>query len=205
MPVAYQSVVAVNTIHCHATSFDRGLKPWATINMSDNYHFGIAVQPPSRVQVGTVIPPIIAKISPRRPPEGFYFYALAQLIGPDGNEVRGAISHNSRVVEMGISVEDTDTSSRRTTVFVFSNLSIAYEGTYSIRLGLYRNAYEDLSESTYEAVIESTRMRAVDSEVPRSRLCELNNTEVASVTNHLPAAASERAFIRRLRDAGTIP
>lgn len=199
MPVAYQSVIPVNPLHCHAPGFDRDLRPLANFNMA---HYRIAVQPPSQVQVGTPIPPVVATIRSRREHQGFYFFAMVVLIGSDGTILEVGLGGN--LVSTGILLDDASSRSRRHVVFAFSDLSIAYEGTYSLRLDLYKVAYENPDGATLEEQIETTGITVLNTRVPRSRPCKLNNRKGRASANQSSVASDDRAFIRRLRDAGIL-
>ncbi|KAF7553960.1 hypothetical protein G7046_g6955 [Stylonectria norvegica] len=144
----------------------------------------VAVQPPSWAQVGSpLLSPIIAKRTTRRSHTGFYFFAMAVLLGPDGNVVDGGIGGN--YISTGVQFDETESTSRPTTVFVFPDLSVSYGGTYLIRLDIYKVSYDNPEGATLDGQIETSSISVVDSEVAWRR-----------------PSSSERSFMRKLRNAG---
>lgn len=172
MPITYQSVLSPKRFQCRANN------PSDTITFFQPHHhtptmahFRIAVQPPSEIQLSqTLYPPIVAKMSARRAHQGVYFFAMAVLLREDGYVLDGYLGGNT--VSTGVLVNENGSSSRSSIVFVFPELSIQYEGVFSVRLDLYQVSYEDPEGATLEDQVETSRISVFNSPVSRKRPCE---------------------------------
>lgn len=128
----------------------------------------IAVQPPPRVQTTIPLyPPPIAEYSLRPNDPSVYYFAIAELLDEQGNVLEGSLRGLKTVT--GVQLEEHRSSSRAHFVFVFSNLSITYEGTYRIRLDVYKVAYEAPNGVTFVGQAESNHITAYSSPVPGGR------------------------------------
>ncbi|KAK7417222.1 hypothetical protein QQZ08_011701 [Neonectria magnoliae] len=143
----------------------------------------IAVQPPRETQVGQIIyPPVIGNLVCRRPHERYYFFAMVVLLGVDGTVIDGGFAGTT--VSTGTPLAGAD-SSRHSVVFVFPDISISYEGTYKIRMDVYKVAYEDPDKATLNTQVETRSISIVSEEVARKRPSD-----------------REHEFMRSLRHAG---
>ncbi|RGP79274.1 hypothetical protein FLONG3_2615 [Fusarium longipes] len=146
----------------------------------------IAVQPPTRTRVSTILyPPLVAEFSFKGAAPGFYFFAMAILLARNGDIVEHGLAGTTSVT--GIDVTALVGSSRTTIYFPFTDLGILNEGAYKIRVDVYKVAYEDSSGYAFQDQTKSSRITAVNEDVPVSS-----------------AGSSERNVIRTLQSAGVL-
>lgn len=144
----------------------------------------IAVQPPSRTQVSTILhPPLVAEFNFKGSVSGFYFFAMAILLTRNGDIVEHGLAGTTTVT--GMDVTALVGSSRTTIYFPFTDLSLLYEGAYKIRVDVYKVAYENSDGCIFQDQIKTSRITAVNEDVPAGTL-----------------SSSERGVIRSLQNAG---
>ncbi|KAM0230783.1 hypothetical protein ACHAPO_009066 [Fusarium lateritium] len=144
----------------------------------------IAVQPPSRAQVSTILyPPLVAEFNFKGSAPGFYFFAMAVLLTRNGDIVEHGLSGTTSVT--GMDVTSHTGSSRTTIYFPFTDLSLLYEGAYKIRVDVYKVAYENSDGYIFQDQIKTSRITAVNEDVPLGT-----------------ASSSERNVLRALQSAG---
>ncbi|KAF5007237.1 hypothetical protein FDECE_6431 [Fusarium decemcellulare] len=132
----------------------------------------IVVQPPTRAQASTLLYPyLIAQLTSRRSYAGCYFFAMAVLLAQNGMVVE------SLAGETTVTGVDFQASGSRTSVcFPFTNLWIVHEGTYTIRVDVYRVLPGDEQTTTYEGQAESNLITVVRDEVSTGRPCKWHPT-----------------------------
>ncbi|PKS10381.1 hypothetical protein jhhlp_002132 [Lomentospora prolificans] len=150
--------------------------------------FSIAVQPPAQARANAKLyPPVIAKGRPAGTTEidAPYLFATAVLRDADGNlsldRLRGTLSAT------GLCLEETRSSSGtgQPVAFMFPDLSVAYEGSYSIRVDVYYVDYQDGQGAVLVDQVETRMFDISDLDVPSQR-----------------PSSEERSIIRKLRDQG---
>jgi hypothetical protein len=144
----------------------------------------IVVQPPSRTRVSTILhPPLVAEFTFKGSVPGFYFFAMAILLSRNGDIVEHGLAGTTSV--MGMDVTALVGSSRTTIYFPFTDLGVLYEGSYKIRVDVYKVAYDDQNGYTFQDQTKSSRITVVNEDVPAGS-----------------ASSSERSVIRALQSAG---
>ncbi|KAF4945957.1 hypothetical protein FGADI_11565 [Fusarium gaditjirri] len=143
----------------------------------------IVVQPPSRAQVSTTLhPPLVAELNFRGAAPGHYFFAMAFLLTREGNIVERGLLGTTSV--NGVDVT-TAGASRTTIYFPYTDLSILVEGTYKIRVDVYKVAFDDPGGCEFQEHAKSSRVTVVNEAVPAAS-----------------TGAAERSIIRTLQAAG---
>lgn len=95
---------------------------------------------------------------------------MSVLIGSGGNVVEGMLAGTTLVTapDLGEASSSTSTS----VFFPFLDLSINYEGTYKIRVDVYKVAYEDPNGATLYEQIDSNRIKISNDLVSRRKPCK---------------------------------
>lgn len=125
----------------------------------------IAVQPPSRARVSTILhPPLVAELTFKGPLPGYYFFAMALLLTRNGDIVEGGLAGNTSVT--GVDLTAHIGSSRTTIYFPFTDLGVLCEGSYKIRVDVYKVSYDNPDGCTYQEQTKSSRITVVNEEVP---------------------------------------
>ncbi|KAI8721287.1 hypothetical protein NCS52_00575900 [Fusarium sp. LHS14.1] len=117
-------------------------------------NLSITSQPPPWTAVSTILyPPLVARFTSKSRSSRSSYFAMAILIGSDGVIVEGALFGTTTVtgVEAGGS-SGTDLS------FHFSDLYIAYAGTYYIRVDVYKAPGQDYNAATLSAEVNSNHI-----------------------------------------------
>jgi hypothetical protein len=144
----------------------------------------IAVQPPSRTGVSTILhPPLVAEFNFKGSLPDFYFFAMAILLTRNGDIVEHGLAGTTSVT--GMDVTALVGSSRTTIYFPFTDLSLLYEGVYKIRVDVYKVAHNNSGGYTFQDQINTSRITAVNEAVPAAS-----------------PSSSERSVIRALQNAG---
>ncbi|KAH7188240.1 uncharacterized protein B0J16DRAFT_89652 [Fusarium flagelliforme] len=144
----------------------------------------IAVQPPSRARISTIFyPPLVAELTFKGPLPGYYFFAMALLLTRNGDIVEEGLTGTTSVT--GVDITAHIGSSRTTIYFPFTDLGVLAEGSYKIRVDVYKGSYENPDGFTYQEQTKSSRITVVNEEVPPGN----------------PSSA-ERGVIRTLQSVG---
>lgn len=170
----FKPITSQRAFKCRATTTEAIRHPHHILKMSS---ISIAVQPPQEAQVGEALyPPIIAKMPTRSSDEGYYFFSMAVLLGHDGSVINGALA--GLTLSTGVVVDSH-------VVFVFSNLSITLRGEYTIRLDVYKTAYENPAGAAFNTQAETREISVVE-----------------RVAHEARPSTAELSYIRTLQDAG---
>ncbi|KAF4439176.1 hypothetical protein F53441_12651 [Fusarium austroafricanum] len=125
----------------------------------------IAVQPPSRAQVSTILyPPLVAELTFRGSTPGYSFFAMAVLITRNGDIMEGGLSGTASVTGVDLTAEVR--SSRTTIYFPFTDLAILYEGAYKIMVDVYKAADDNPDECIHQEQAKTSRVTVVNGPVP---------------------------------------
>ncbi|KAH7252571.1 hypothetical protein BKA59DRAFT_165056 [Fusarium tricinctum] len=145
----------------------------------------IAVQPPSRAQVSTMLcPPPVARLTFKGAMPGYYFFAMALLTTRNGDIVEGGLLGTTTV--SGLDLTAASGSSRNTIYFTFNELAISLEGAFKIRIDVYKVPYENPDGCTFHAQERTSHVTVVNEPVPagsagksyRVRSCNVYQTQL---------------------------
>ncbi|UPK89552.1 hypothetical protein LCI18_000487 [Fusarium solani-melongenae] len=117
-------------------------------------NLSITSQPPPWTATSTILyPPLVARFTSKSRSSSSSYFAMAILMGSDGVMVEGALfgSTTATGVEAG-GRSGTDLS------FHFADLYIAYEGTYYIRVDVYKAPGHDYNVATLSAEVNSNQI-----------------------------------------------
>jgi hypothetical protein len=136
--------------------------------------FSVAVQPPSQARANTrLYPPLIAMGYPSGTTEADvpYLFATAVLRDSEGNLIPEQLI--GTLTAGGACAEDRRLAgTSQPIVFMFPNLSVAYEGSYSIRVDVYRVDFRDAQGAILVDQVESRTFDVYDVDVPSQKPCE---------------------------------
>ncbi|CAI4218071.1 unnamed protein product [Parascedosporium putredinis] len=133
-------------------------------------------------------PPVIAKGRPAGTTEDDipYLFATAILLDAEGNPVPEQLGGSFSAAAVGLDEQRRSSSSTGHPVaFMFPDLNIAYEGTYSIRVDVYRVDYVSGQGAILVDQVETRMFAVCDADVPCQR-----------------PSSDERSVLRKLRDQG---
>lgn len=141
--------------------------------------FNIGVQPPAQARAGAKLyPPVIAKGRPAGTTEDDipYLFATAILLDAEGNPVPEQLGGSFSAAAVGLDEQRRSSSSTGHPVaFMFPDLNVAYEGTYSIRVDVYRVDYVSGQGAILVDQVETRMFEVCDVDVPCQRPCELRS------------------------------
>ncbi|KAI6772790.1 hypothetical protein HG530_003748 [Fusarium avenaceum] len=144
----------------------------------------IAVQPPSRAQVSTMLcPPPIAKLTFKGSMPGHHFFAMALLTTRNGDVVEGGLLGTTTV--SGLDLTAASGSSRNTIYFTFNEIAISLEGGFKVRIDVYKVPYDNPDGCSFHAQEKTSRVTVVNEPIPAGS-----------------AASDERSTVRLLQSAG---
>lgn len=165
-PTKFILVASLVATYIHALG-----SPHNTPAYSAMTNLSIAVHPPSRAQTTKPFyPPVIARRYAREDDGGCYFFAMAIVLDGAGNVLEGHLRGNTMIT--GVQQNDATSRSGYSTIFLFPDLALLYEGLYTIRLDTYTIAYENPEHMVLDAQIETGPVAVYKGNVTNRRPCE---------------------------------
>jgi hypothetical protein len=135
----------------------------------------LSVNPQAQTRVDwPVFPPLVIRCRVRTDENTTSIYAMAMLLDSEKTPLEGGIYGT---MAMGHEMTSRPGGSRSYTYFCFPELCIEYEGTYYVRILIFKG---DLQGDTLEGQIDTEAFTAVDDEVPLQRPCmSKSNLEIS--------------------------
>ncbi|KAM0436625.1 hypothetical protein ACHAPT_002333 [Fusarium lateritium] len=116
-------------------------------------NFNITTQPPSWTPTSTILyPSLVARLKSKSRSSNSSFFAMAILLGSDGSIIEGTLFGSTTVTGVDAGRSGTDVS------FYFTDLSIAFEGTYRIRVDIYKAPGHDFNAATLSGDVSSNEI-----------------------------------------------
>ncbi|RDA90630.1 hypothetical protein CP533_2777 [Ophiocordyceps camponoti-saundersi (nom. inval.)] len=143
----------------------------------------MAVQPPRRSQAGSHLhPPIMAKQTVRGPDNGVDYFATVTVVDRQGSVVDGYLQGTKAVSRFEISGSKPGS---RSFVFPFTDLSISYPGTYTVRVDIYQFLPGDYAGAALIDQLHTKPISVLEAPTPRES-----------------PSSDERSVMRKAREAG---
>lgn len=163
MPAQVQQVIMGEEYHFDTTLQITDIIRNSTI--SNTTMADIVVQPPSQIKTGQgLYPQTIAKQSVIYEPEAHYF-ATAVLLSEKGKVLDGQLDGTKAVA--GFQLEESTSTS--TLLFAFNDLAISKQGSYNIRLDIYKSG---AAGATLVQQLKTSRITVTNGSVSPQQPCE---------------------------------
>ncbi|PHH69330.1 hypothetical protein CDD80_6825 [Ophiocordyceps camponoti-rufipedis] len=145
--------------------------------------FKMSVQPPRRMQANSYLyPPVMAKQSLRAADGSVDYFATATVIDRQGSVLDGCLQGTKAVSRFEIAGSKPGS---RSFVFPFTDLSISYPGTYTVRIDIYQYMPGDYAGAALIDQLYSKSISVTDTPTPRES-----------------PSSDERLVLRKAREAG---
>ncbi|KAJ4329459.1 hypothetical protein N0V84_000094 [Fusarium piperis] len=120
-------------------------------------NLSITSQPPPWTVASMILePPLVARFRSRSRSSNSSYFAMAILMGIDGEMVQGTLGGNCTITGIDGGGPGTDLS------FYFDDLYIAFAGTYYIRVDVYKAPGHDYNAATLSAEVNSNQIVVTD-------------------------------------------